>query len=219
MNTALPCTPPWVPSPDGLGGAAGAAASASLLPEIGERIATLNLPPPVRKAVSTAFGTALGAVGGKSGAAAGLNQAANNYVSHSPFSGVRRRVHQENARLLNECGESCTQQDFHRIDQQVVQVERAANLAALSQVSSLTSEQAQQFAQVLLDLLPIYGNLEALAQLTTGSSSLTGEEVNQFWAAVGLLPAGGIIRKVGEPSAKGITETVKDLSKKIENRK
>jgi len=52
----------------------------------------------------------------------------------------------------------------------------------------------------------------------TGRSSISGEEVNRFWAALGLVPvAGGVIRRVGEPMVDVLTRVLKadvaDLSK------
>ncbi|WP_057092355.1 hemagglutinin repeat-containing protein [Comamonas thiooxydans] len=197
----------------GLGGAVGAALSASALPSIGESIAALNLSDGVRDALNAAIGTALGAVGGASGAAAGLNQAGNNYISHSPFRQVRQTVSQENARLLNACGANCTQADFPSIDQQVAQVERAANLAAIAQVSSMTQHQAQELAQLMLELAPVYGTGESVLQLITGQSSLTGEETSRFWAAIGVVPvAGGVLKKVGEPTVSSVTKTLKQIN-------
>lgn len=184
----------------GLEGAAGAAVSSALLPEVGESIAALNLPEGVREALSTVLGTALGAVGGAPGATAGLNQAANNYVSHSPFPEVRRTVALENARLTKECGDTCTQEILNRNDRQVVQVETAANLVAISKISSMTQEQAQQLSQLILELIPILGSGESVLQLITGRSSLTGEETSRFWAAIGFVPvAGGVLKRVGKP--------------------
>lgn len=197
----------------GLGGAVGAALSASALPSIGESIAALNLPDGVRDALNAAIGTALGSVGGASGAAAGLNQAGNNYISHSPFRQVRQTVSQENARLLNACGANCTPADFLNIDQQVAQVERAANLAAIGQVSSMTQQQVQELAQLMLELAPLYGTGESALQLITGHSSLTGEEASRLWAAIGVVPvAGGVLKKVGEPVAEAISQSLKRIA-------
>jgi len=202
----------------GLGGAVGTALSASALPSIGESIAALNLPDGVRDALNAAIGTALGAVGGASGATAGLNQAGNNYISHSPFRQVRQTVSQENARLLNACGANCTQADFLNIDQQVAQVERAANLAAIAQVSSMTQHQAQELAQLMLELAPVYGTGESALQLITGQSSLTGEEASRFWAAIGVVPvAGGVLKKVGEPASEAISKIFKEIGNPAEN--
>jgi filamentous hemagglutinin len=188
-----------------LSGAAGSMLSATALPEIGEMIAGMGLPEAVRVALTQVAGVALGAATGSvAGAAASFNTA-QNYVSHSPFRNVREAVSQENARLLNECGQNCTLRDFQRIDQQVTRVERAANLAAIAQRSSMTTTQAMQLAQFLTELAPVYGTGESLIQLVTGNSSITGEEANRFWAAVGLAPvAGGMIRRVGEPTVEAI---------------
>lgn len=197
----------------GLQGAAGAVISSNLLPVIGERIAELNLPEGVREALTIAAATALGSGGQAPGAAAAFNQAANNYVSHSPFPGVRRMLGQENARLLNECGANCTQEEFRRIDQQVAQLEIVANLAAIGKGNTLTQKQTEQLSQVMLELVPIYGSLESVAQLITGKSSLTREEVSRLGAAIGVVPvAGGVVRKIGEPLSQAVTSALKGIS-------
>jgi hypothetical protein len=83
-------------------------------------------------------------------------------------------------------------------------VEAAANLAAIADRaargggSPLTTQQAQQLAQFAMELMPVAGSAESLSQLMTGRQTLTGEEANRFWAAIGLVPvAGGIIARVG----------------------
>ena len=93
----------------GVGSAAGAAASSALTPIIGEEIAKLNLPEPVRQGLTTIMDTAVGGLaGGTAGAATALPLTAFNYVSHSPFASVRVAVSQENARLSNACsGRPC----------------------------------------------------------------------------------------------------------------
>jgi filamentous hemagglutinin len=185
----------------GVQGAVGAGAGAALVPVVGEVIADLNLPEPVRQAVTQVAGAALGSVGGGAGAAASLNQAAHNYVAHSPYREVNRRVSRENARLTNECGANCTAEDFRRIDQQMAALERAGTLAEIGKRNTLTPEQANHLAQLAIELAPGYGSGEALMQAMTGRSSVSGEEVSRFWAAVGVVPvAGGVLKRVGEPA-------------------
>ncbi|QHE88463.1 pre-toxin TG domain-containing protein [Hydrogenophaga sp. BPS33] len=131
-------------------------------------------------------------------------------MSHSPFANVRRTVSQENARLVNVCGANCTAEDLQRIDRQMVALEQAGNLAEIAQRGVMTSQQAQQMAQLVFELYPGYGNAESFAQLITGQSSLTGEAVSRFWAAVGVIPiAGGVLKKVGEPSAEALVAVLK----------
>ncbi|MBB3179963.1 filamentous hemagglutinin N-terminal domain-containing protein [Variovorax sp. Sphag1AA] len=143
---------------------------------------------------------------------AGANAAANNYLSHSPFASVRELVAKENARLTEECGQSCTAEDFQRIDQQAAAVERAANLAEVAKRGVITPDQAQQLAQALLEIAPVYGTAESALQLITGRTSLTGEEANRILAAVGLVPiAGGVVRKVGEPVVETLTSVLRAL--------
>jgi len=206
----------------GIQGATGAAINSALLPVIGEKIAELNLPEGVRDALTIAAATALGSAGQAQGAASAFTKAANNYVSHSPFPEVRRTLGQENARLLDECGANCTQEDFRRIDQQVAKLEIAANLAAISKINTLTQQQAEQFTQTVLDLMPGFSNIESLAQVITGRSTLTSEEVSRFWALVGVFPSGGILKKLGPSSidavAKAVnqTEIAGEQAKKLE---
>jgi len=189
----------------------GAGAGALVIPGLGEAIAGLNLPEPVRQGVTQVVGAAIGgAAGGSAGAAASLNQTAHNYVTHSPYARVRRTVSQENARLTQACGTTCTAEDFRRIDQQMARVEAAGNLAEIARHSGLTPQQGQQLAQLALELAPVYGTGEALVQLLTGQSSVSGEEASRFWAAVGVVPvAGGVLRRVGEPAVDALSAVLK----------
>lgn len=160
-----------------LSGAAGSTLSATALPEIGEMIADMGLPDTVRVALTQVAGLALGsATGGVAGATASFNTA-QNYVSHSPFAGVRRTVSQENARLLNDCGPNCTQADFQRIDRQLFQLETAANLIAIDRNSALTTDQAVRLSESLQLLLPVYGTATGLYMAATGES-LSGRELS-----------------------------------------
>jgi filamentous hemagglutinin len=125
---------------------------------------------------------------------------------------VREIAAKENARLTAECEPNCTAEDFQRIDQQAAAVERAVNLAEVAKRGVITPDQAQQLAQTLLELTPVYGSGESALQLITGRSSLTGEEANRIWAAVGLVPlAGGMVRKVGEPVVETLTSVLRAL--------
>lgn len=194
----------------GVQGAVGAAAGAAVVPTLGEAIAGLNLPEPVRQALTQVVGMGVGAAAGSAGAAASLNQTAHNDLRHSPFREVRVRMSQETARLTKQCDPNCTQADFDRIDRQIEKLALAANLTEIAKRGTLTGEQALQRAQVASELLPIYGSGEALAQLISGKASVTGEEVNRFWAAVGVVPiAGGALRRVGEPAVEGLIAVAK----------
>lgn len=187
----------------GVSGAAGAVAGAMLVPTLGEEIAALNLPEPVRQGVTQVMGMAVGAVaGGTAGAATALPQTAFNYVSHSPFANVRLAVSRENARLMNECGANCTLADLRRMDLQLQKLEAAGNLAAVAERSAMTAEQAAQFQQLALELIPFYGNAESVRQLLTGRTTVTDEEASRFWAAVGVVPVvGGMLQRVGRTTA------------------
>jgi filamentous hemagglutinin len=191
----------------GAAGAAGAAATASVIPSVGEEIAALNLPEPVRQGLTDLMGLGLGALaGGSEGAATGLTQTALNYVSHSPYAEVRRIVSQENARLANLCGADCTLEELRGYDTYLAQLESAATFAKFAREGrQLTTEQATRIAQLALELSPV-GTAESIAQLLTGKEALTGEEANRFWAAVGAIPlAGGGLKLVGRGLEGGIT--------------
>jgi hypothetical protein len=84
---------------------------------------------------------------------AGANAAANNYVPHSPFREVRAAVAKENARLMQQCGSTCTAADFIAIDLQMQKLEAAGNLVAISKTSQLTTAQAVQLGETLAVLL------------------------------------------------------------------
>ncbi|WP_194945684.1 hypothetical protein [Limnohabitans sp. DM1] len=139
------------------------------------------------------------AAGGGAGVSAALPQTAYNYVSHSPFANVRKTVSQENARLMNQCGANCTEQDFKRIDQQMAKLEVAGNLAAISQNSKLTTEQALQLGETVAALLPVYGTPIALYQAISGKS-LSGQDLSTverfFNGAAAAIPAGSTAYKL-----------------------
>lgn len=85
-------------------------------------------------------------------------------------------------------------------------------MAEIAKRGTLTTEQAQQLAQIFLETAPGSGTAESLMQLITGQSSLTGEEANRFWAAVGVVPiVGGVFKKVGEPAVEAIGKVVKEV--------
>ncbi|MDM0046631.1 filamentous hemagglutinin N-terminal domain-containing protein [Variovorax dokdonensis] len=143
---------------------------------------------------------------------AGANAAANNAIPHSPSAKANVEGAQENARLTAECEPNCTAEDFRRIDQQVAKVVFAATMLEQADKGGLSQEGADQLAQTILELAPLYGTGESVLQLITGRSSLTGEEASRFWAAVGLVPVGGgVLRKVGEPAVDALTVALRDL--------
>ena len=161
----------------GAGGAAGAATSATAMPYVGEEIAKLNLPEPMREALTQIAGMAAGAIAGSApGAASALSETAHNYLSKSPFRDVRNAVNQENARLMTACGSDCTLEDLRFIDRQMQALEAAGNLTQISRNSQLTTEQAIALGENLAALLPFYGSPIAAYQAITGES-LTGRDL------------------------------------------
>ncbi|CAG9170818.1 hypothetical protein LMG32289_02162 [Cupriavidus pampae] len=140
--------------------------------------------------LSTLIGGSIGALLGTDATSAALaaqNEALNNATSHGPARGIAAR---ENARLMAACGSSCTQEDFNRIDTQVRQVEAAAMLAKMN---NLTPEQALKLADMLSNLLPYYGSAAMLYQAVTGKT-LSGQELGTAdrWLSgiLGAIPIG-----------------------------
>jgi hypothetical protein len=133
------------------------------------------------------------------GSAAGSNAAANNYVAHSPFRQVRAAVAQENARLTQACGASCTPEQMRSIDLQMLRLEAVGNLTAIAQTSKLTTAQAVQLGETLATLLPVYGTPIALYQAISGQS-LTGSDLSNterfFNGVAAAIPAGSAAYKL-----------------------
>jgi len=102
----------------------------------------------------------------------------------------------------------CTQADFDAIDRQMAALE---GTATIRRKGTLTQEDAEKLAQFAFEMLPLVGSGEAVAQLITGRTGLSGEEVSRFWAAVGAVPvAGGAFRRVGSAAADGLAKLMKD---------
>ncbi|MDQ0590732.1 hemagglutinin repeat-containing protein [Variovorax paradoxus] len=77
----------------GAGGAAGAAASSIAIPAIGEQIANLDLPVPIKQALVMATGAAIGAAaGGTAGAAGAFNETSNNYLTATDLRNRQQKI-------------------------------------------------------------------------------------------------------------------------------
>ncbi|WP_374411186.1 DUF637 domain-containing protein [Hydrogenophaga sp.] len=150
------------------------------------------------------------------GQSAGDNAARNNHFSRSPFDSVRQIVNQENARLTKECGTSCTEADFRRIDQQVAKLEMVANLTEISKRSTLTTEQALQYGEAIAALLPLYGTPIALYQ-AIGGQSLSGQDLStgerMFNMAAAALPLGSAAYKLVTNAAQDMATAANGLAK------
>jgi filamentous hemagglutinin len=181
------------------GGAVGGATSAMVTPLIRDAIyadsPVLNygddkMRQVITVGLATLIGGTTGALLGTDATAAALaaqNESLNNATSQGPARGIGAR---ENARLMAECGTSCTREDFNRIDTQVRQVEAAATLAKMS---NLTPEQTLKLADTLSNLLPYYGSAAMLYQAVTGQT-LSGQELGAAdrWLSgiLGAIPVG-----------------------------
>lgn len=197
---ALGCAAASATGGDCAGGAVGAASSAILAPFIRDAIyadsAVLNYSDDkFRQALTVGLAALVGGAAGElagtdatSALLAAQNEALNNATSLGPVRGIAAR---ENARLLAECGSSCTQADFLRIDAQVRQVEAAAMLARMD---NLTPEQALKLADTLSNLLPYYGSAAMLYQAVTGQT-LSGRPLDTAdrWISglLSVVPVGG----------------------------
>jgi filamentous hemagglutinin len=88
----------------GAGGAAGAAASSIAIPAIGEQIANLDIPVPVKQALVMAMGAAIGATaGGTAGVAGGFNEASNNYLTATDLRSRQQKLEDCRARKNPAC--------------------------------------------------------------------------------------------------------------------
>jgi len=143
----------------------------------------------------------------------GANAVENNYFSRSPFAGVRTAVAKENARLTAQCGTTCTAADFQRIDQQGAKLEQTLNLVEMAQRGKLNAKDATNLTQLIIEVAPGTGTLESLAQLITGKQSLTGEETSRLWAAVGVVPFGGVLKPLGRKVGDLATVLAKEVGK------
>ncbi|MFJ4291920.1 DUF637 domain-containing protein [Cupriavidus sp. NPDC089707] len=215
-HALLGCAAQSLTGGDCAGGAIGGAASALAAPLIRDAIyadsPVLNYSEDrVRQAITVGLATLVrGAAGialsqdATAAALAAQNEALNNAVSQGPARGIAKR---ENARLMAQCGTSCTQEDFNRIDTQVRQVEAAATLARMN---NLTPEQALKLADTLSNLLPYYGSAAMLYQAVTGQT-LSGQSLGAAdrWlsAILGAIPVGAAAYgKISElAAAKGAT--------------
>src|SRR5690606_2045576 len=93
---------------------------------------------------------------------------------------------------------------------QMAKLEAAATLGEQAKRGQLSQQEAKRLAQFVVELAPFYGSGESLAQLISGQSSITGEEVSRFWAAVGVVPiAGGVLKRVGEPAVDALAAIFK----------
>ena len=195
----------------GTSGATGAVASATIVPTLGEEIAGLNLPEPVRQGLTQLVGLSVGAVaGGTAGAASALPQTAFNYVSHSPFANVRTTVSRENARLQNECASSCTLADFRRIDLQMQKLETAGNLTQIAIKTTLTTAQAVTLGENIAALLPFYGTPIALYQAVTGKTIVTNNDLS---TAERVLNVAAAAIPLSSYAYKLVTSAASDMSK------
>jgi hypothetical protein len=134
---------------------------------------------------------------------------------------VRRTIRAENARLMNECGANCTLADMRRIDQQMVRLETAATLAAISQTTSLTTAQALQLAELVASLHPLYVTPIALYQAIWGQGVLTQTELSAaerfFNGVAAAIPVGSATYQVVRRAAAQAEIEAQVLRAKMDN--
>jgi hypothetical protein len=197
----------------GLSGAAASVAGQTVIPVIGEEIAGLNLPEPVRQGLTLITSAAVGTlVGGAQGVAVTVPQTAHNYISHSPYANVRLTVSQENARLLNQCGNNCTLADMRNIDLQMQKLEAAGNLIETGQRSKLTTQQAVLLGENIASLLPIYGTPIALYQAITGKGIASEADLTAAERLFNTVAAAIPLANASYQIVKSAATTMSDLS-------
>jgi len=110
---------------------------------------------------------------------------------------VARMKAEVTSKAVTTCGDDsgCLQAEFERADRMAAAYDTALTLTHYPQ---LTKEKGDTLAQAVLDLAPGVSNASALYELLTGKTA-TGDEANQYFAAIGLVPVvGGILKKGGE---------------------
>ncbi|WP_231586594.1 two-partner secretion domain-containing protein [Cupriavidus basilensis] len=200
-HALLGCAAASLTGGDCAGGAVGGAASAIVAPLIRDVVyadsPVLNYSDDkIRQALTVGLATLIGGVAGEllgtdatSAALAAQNESLNNATSTGPARGIANR---ENARLTKLCEPDCTVDDFRRIDKQVREVEAAAMLARMN---NLTPEQTLKLADTLSNLLPYYGSAAMLYQAVTGQT-LSGQSLDTAdrWLSgiLGAIPVGAV---------------------------
>ncbi len=203
-HALLGCAAQSLGGGDCAGGAIGGAASALLAPLIRDQVyadsevLTYN-EDRIRQAITVGLSTL---VGGLAGAALGVdvtsaglaaqNEAINNTLTQAPPY-ARKVAADLSGRLYQECGTSCTTEDFKRIDELR---QDAATAAMLSRMNTLTPEQALKLADTLSNLLPYYGSAAMLFQAVTGQT-LSGQSLDTVdrWLSgiLGAIPVGAAV--------------------------
>jgi hypothetical protein len=96
-----------------LSGVAGAVASQSFVPIVGNALNAVDIPIEVKQAIVLAAGTAVGsALGGTSGAASSYNATSNNYLTHTED---MQRNALRKAKITNSCDKTC-EEDLTLLD-------------------------------------------------------------------------------------------------------
>ncbi|MES2833012.1 MAG: hemagglutinin repeat-containing protein [Pseudomonadota bacterium] len=147
----------------GLQGAAGAGVSSLAAPTLAQVVNDPNLPAPVRQVLIASAGTAIGfAIGGTTGAAAGLNQTANNFLRHEQADAMRKETATCQAK-----SKGCSDEDVMSIvqkyralsTQNIAKVESCIVSGNVQCVNSLMSQAAT--AAEVSNILPFgYGSQE-----------------------------------------------------------
>jgi hypothetical protein len=152
----------------GLGGALGAGVSAAAVPQIASAVDELGLAAPVRNAVVAAASTALGAAasgGSLSGAAAALNQVANNYLKHEELKAKRDE--------LAACKDQKCRDDANRKWDEVSQ--RRNEAMTTSCADGASAQCRANLAELQTDMAALLANPSG-----TGLNRLTPEESNNL---------------------------------------
>jgi hypothetical protein len=96
-----------------LSGAAGAVASQSFVPIVGNALNSIDIPIEVKQAIVLAAGTTVGsAIGGTAGAASSYNATSNNYLTHAED---MQRNALRKAQNVNNCDKTC-EEDLTLLD-------------------------------------------------------------------------------------------------------
>lgn len=167
----------------GAGGAAGAAASSIAVPMIGEQLAEMDIPVPVKQALIMATGAATGAVAGSAvGAAGAFNETSNNYLTANSLRSRDQKIKVCQARGDTSC-EVKVQQEYD--------LKSARNTGELKRSSLVEKQYLEQnraeLEQLLLD--------PKVSEETRQQARLSIKELN---TAINVIDKAPVVRDAAE---------------------
>jgi len=167
-----------------LAGAAGAAASQSFIPMIGEEIAKLDIPVELKQALIAAAGTAIGAtVGGAAGAASGFNGTVNNYLTATD---IRSKAQKLLGCEANDDVGKCKVAVLIEYDLQNAKNSASINYKSVLSESALQGEK-EQLERLLQD-----------ASMSDSAKAEARKSINELTVAINVIQKSPMLRDAAE---------------------